>query len=212
MAAGTVWQWRWEGLSRPRDPCGDGGQWGWGEIQGPSTGTRPAACCPPPPAGCPARAPGVAAVARTRAPGGGGGGPRRRPSSGAAAELLKSARARSSRRPAAGVAGVRARACRGDRGRLARARTPERARPALGCVGGWRGGRRPDCVTFPVQPAVDSSSQRSRELPRCARLGGASLVAQRLRICLPMQGTRVRALVWEDPTCHGATRPVSHNY
>ena len=40
----------------------------------------------------------------------------------------------------------------------------------------------------------------------------ASLVAQRLRICLPMQGTRVRALVWEDPTCRGATRPVSHNY
>ena len=43
-------------------------------------------------------------------------------------------------------------------------------------------------------------------------LPGASLVAQWLRICLPMQGTRVRALVWEDPTCHGATRPVSHNY
>ena len=43
-------------------------------------------------------------------------------------------------------------------------------------------------------------------------LPGASLVAQWLRICLPMQGTRVRALVWEDPTCRGATRPVSHNY
>ena len=41
---------------------------------------------------------------------------------------------------------------------------------------------------------------------------GASLVAQWLRICLPMQGTRVRALVWEDPTCLGAVRPVSHNY
>ena len=41
---------------------------------------------------------------------------------------------------------------------------------------------------------------------------GTSLVAQWLRICLPMQGTRVRALVWEDPTCRGATRPVSHNY
>ena len=27
-----------------------------------------------------------------------------------------------------------------------------------------------------------------------------------------MQGTRVRALVWEDPTCHGATKPVHHNY
>ena len=39
----------------------------------------------------------------------------------------------------------------------------------------------------------------------------ASLVAQWLRVCLQMQGTRVRALVWEDPTCHGATRPVSHN-
>ena len=41
---------------------------------------------------------------------------------------------------------------------------------------------------------------------------GASLVVQWLRVCLPMQGTRVRALVWEDPTCHGATGPVSHNY
>ena len=41
---------------------------------------------------------------------------------------------------------------------------------------------------------------------------GVSLVAQWLRICLQMQGTRVRALVWEDPTCRGATKPVSHNY
>ena len=40
----------------------------------------------------------------------------------------------------------------------------------------------------------------------------ASLVAQWLRICLPMQGTRVRALAWEDPTCRGATRPVCHSY
>ena len=40
----------------------------------------------------------------------------------------------------------------------------------------------------------------------------AFLVAQWLRICLLMQGTRVRALVWEGPTCRGATRPVSHNY
>ena len=41
---------------------------------------------------------------------------------------------------------------------------------------------------------------------------GASLVAQWLRFCLLMQGTRVRALVWEDPTCCGANGPVSHNY
>ena len=40
---------------------------------------------------------------------------------------------------------------------------------------------------------------------------GASLVAQWLRICLLMQETRVRALVWEDPTCHGAAGPVSHS-
>ena len=44
------------------------------------------------------------------------------------------------------------------------------------------------------------------------RVGWASLVAQWLRIRLPMQGTWVRALVWEDPTCRGATRLVSHNY
>ena len=40
----------------------------------------------------------------------------------------------------------------------------------------------------------------------------ASLVAQWLGVCLPVQRTRVRALVWEDPTCRGATGPVSHNY
>ena len=41
---------------------------------------------------------------------------------------------------------------------------------------------------------------------------GASLVAQWLRIHLPMQGTRVQALVREDSTCCGAAKPMSHNY
>ena len=41
---------------------------------------------------------------------------------------------------------------------------------------------------------------------------GTSLVVQWLRIRLPMQGTRVWALVREDPTCRGATKPISHNY
>ena len=41
---------------------------------------------------------------------------------------------------------------------------------------------------------------------------GTSLLAQWLRIRLPMQGTRVQALVWEDPTCLGAKKPVCHNY
>ena len=40
---------------------------------------------------------------------------------------------------------------------------------------------------------------------------GASLVAQWLRIHLPAQGTRVQALVREDPTCRGATKPLCHN-
>ena len=40
----------------------------------------------------------------------------------------------------------------------------------------------------------------------------ASLVVQWLRIRLPMPGTRVRALVREDPTCRGATKPVRHSY
>ena len=39
----------------------------------------------------------------------------------------------------------------------------------------------------------------------------ASLVVQWLGIRLPMQGTRVQSLVWEDPTCHRATKPVRHN-
>ena len=41
---------------------------------------------------------------------------------------------------------------------------------------------------------------------------GASLVAQWLRIHLPMQGTWVWALVWKDPTCCRATKPMRHNY
>ena len=44
------------------------------------------------------------------------------------------------------------------------------------------------------------------------KLLGTSLVGQWLRIYLPMQGTQVRSLVQEDPTCLGATKPVNHSY
>ena len=44
------------------------------------------------------------------------------------------------------------------------------------------------------------------------RVTGASLVAQWLGIHLPRQGTWVQALIWEDPTCCGATKPVHHNH
>ena len=37
-----------------------------------------------------------------------------------------------------------------------------------------------------------------------------SLVVQWLRIHLPMQETRVQSLIWEDPTCRGATTSA-HN-
>ena len=44
------------------------------------------------------------------------------------------------------------------------------------------------------------------------RLFWASLMAQWLRIRLPMQGRQVRALAREDPTCRGKTKPMHHNY
>ena len=37
-------------------------------------------------------------------------------------------------------------------------------------------------------------------------------MAQWLRICLPVQGTRVPSLVQEDPACCGAAKAVRHNY
>ena len=41
---------------------------------------------------------------------------------------------------------------------------------------------------------------------------GASLVAQWIRICLPIQETWVWSLVQEDPICHGITKPMRHHY
>ena len=54
----------------------------------------------------------------------------------------------------------------------------------------------------------------SRILPECHQNTtiGTSLVAQWLRIRLPMQGTQVQSLVREDTTCHGTTKPMRHNY
>ena len=39
-----------------------------------------------------------------------------------------------------------------------------------------------------------------------------SLVVQWIRICLPMQGTQVQSLGWENPTHHRATQPVHLNH
>ncbi|KAJ8780720.1 hypothetical protein J1605_000763 [Eschrichtius robustus] len=74
-------------------------------------------------------------------------------------------------------------------------------------------------IVSPSLPASTSSDECSENCFLVMRKGGdmwncwgAFLVVQWLRICLPMQGTWVRALVWEDPTCHGATKPMQHNY
>ena len=37
------------------------------------------------------------------------------------------------------------------------------------------------------------------------------MVAQWISICLIMQWTWARSLIWEDPTYHGTTKPVYHN-
>ena len=39
-----------------------------------------------------------------------------------------------------------------------------------------------------------------------------SLVVQRIKIHLPMQGTQVQSLIQEDPTCRRATKSICHNY
>ena len=53
---------------------------------------------------------------------------------------------------------------------------------------------------------VSSKSESLKMLPPWA-----FLVAQWLRIRLPMQGRQVQALVREDPTCLGAAKPMRHN-
>ena len=54
--------------------------------------------------------------------------------------------------------------------------------------------------------------QNQTEILQKKKITGTSLVVQWLRVRLPMQRTQVWAVVWEDPTCRGATEPVSHNY
>ena len=54
--------------------------------------------------------------------------------------------------------------------------------------------------------------KRKRKKKEIKNTSGTSLVAQWLGIRLPMQGTRVRALVPEDPTCCSVIKPMHHNY
>ena len=66
------------------------------------------------------------------------------------------------------------------------------------------------CQCYDIQNIVGDCA-RLKETKGTSKLHtGASLVAQWLRVCLPMQGTRIRALDREDPTCRRAAEPVSH--
>ena len=65
---------------------------------------------------------------------------------------------------------------------------------------------------YPKKITLKKNPNKSHLIHHLEKKKKASLVAQWLRICLLMQGTRVQAVVWEEPTCHGATRPVSHNH
>ena len=50
------------------------------------------------------------------------------------------------------------------------------------------------------------------KIPNPKKSSGISLVAQWLRIHLPVQGPWVPSLVWEDPTYLGAAKPMNRNY
>ena len=68
-------------------------------------------------------------------------------------------------------------------------------------------------MLFQGWPSKKAPTQRSFVSCSC-KTGrtGTSLVVQRLRIHLAMQGTWVQSLVWDDPSCHRGTNPVHHNY
>ena len=74
-------------------------------------------------------------------------------------------------------------------------------------------------ISSEILPAIISSNMTSdlcllypHSVTLIKTIIGTSLVAQWLRIRLPVQGTWVRALVQEDSTCRGATKPMCHNY
>ena len=102
-------------------------------------------------------------------------------------------------------------ACLGEK--HCRKEKQETGQRALGRLGGWCLSWTPFGIFYTVWPESVLPTEKKKKTCKThfKKTSGASLVAQWLRVCLPMQGTRVRALVWEDPTCRGATGPVSHN-
>ena len=70
-------------------------------------------------------------------------------------------------------------------------------------------------VPYNINPKRNMPNQiliKLTKIKHKEKILGTSLLAQWLRIRLPMHGTRVRALVREDPMCHGTTKPMCHSY
>ena len=55
------------------------------------------------------------------------------------------------------------------------------------------------------------SIQRLNNLTKHVRAGLPSRCSGVIRICLPLQATRVQSLVWEESTLRWATKPMRHN-
>ena len=67
--------------------------------------------------------------------------------------------------------------------------------------------------SYPQILKQESKSTTIREHSQIRKTNkGFPVVVQWLGTCLPMQGTRVQALVREDPTCRRATKPMRYNY
>ena len=62
--------------------------------------------------------------------------------------------------------------------------------------------------TTQLRPQVEETKEDFIECGNQGGFPGGPVV----RFHLAVQGTRVQALVWEGPTCHGATNPVRRNY
>ena len=65
-------------------------------------------------------------------------------------------------------------------------------------------------MAFSEERTLGPGNYEGRE--KYKKLTRGFLVAQWLRVHLLMQETWIWSLVWEDPRCHRATKPIRHNY
>ena len=68
------------------------------------------------------------------------------------------------------------------------------------------------CSSGPITIILLIQQTRLYSAQCTIKISLGTLLVQWLRICLPMQGTQVWSLLWEDLTCLWVTKPVFHNY